>query len=420
MEIGYAVQSNVIRSLTQKEYQVLTDLCRYSNNLYNFALYNIRQYFFTEKKFFTYESNYHVCKTNENYKLIQAGVSQQILKVVDRSFKSFFNLLKKCKMGDYRFHDVKIPYYRKKGGLFSLILSTNAINIRDGFLQVPLSQEYRNSKNFHNNIKIPFPQRLEGKKIKEVRIRPYGSRFKIDYVYEVEQQIVEADKNNYLAIDIGVENLATCVSNVETPFIMDGRKLKSINQYWNKEKARLQSIANKQNLKTTRRIESITQKRNNRVNDGIKKTVRYIINNCIENKIGNVVVGYNKDFKRFVDIGKTNNQNFVQIPFGKLREQLSFLCWLYGIDYVEVEESYTSKSSFLDLDSLPEYNPENPFTGKFSGSRIKRGLYRSKDGTILNADVNGAYNILRKSKQNFRKEELCPGGLESPVRIRLS
>jgi len=111
----YAVQSNVIRGLSKKQYNLLKEMCRYSNNLYNVALYNIRQHYFDTKMFLTYESNYHECKTNENYKLLQAGVAQQTMKVVDRSFKSFFNLLKKCKVGDYRYHDVKIPHYRKSG-----------------------------------------------------------------------------------------------------------------------------------------------------------------------------------------------------------------------------------------------------------------------------------------------------------------
>lgn len=171
---------------------------------------------------------------------------------------------------------------------------------------------------------------------------------------------------------------------------------------------------------TTNRIQKLTTKRNNQINDSIKKTARYIVNQCIENGIGTLIVGYNKDFKRSVNIGKQNNQNFTQLPFGSLREQLEFLCWKYGIEYIEVEESYTSKSSFLDDDELPEYRPEQPYTKDFSGKRIKRGLYQSKNGIILNADVNGAYNILRKGKQNFTYEKLSSGLLASPLRIRLS
>jgi IS605 OrfB family transposase len=239
-------------------------------------------------------------------------------------------------------------------------------------------------------------------------------------VYEVSEEALNLDKDNALAIDLGIDNLATCVSTVGTPFIMDGRKIKSINHQWNKEMARLRSISTKQGLKTTERIQKITAKRNNRVNDTIKKTARYIADYCIENNIGTLVVGYNADFKRNSNIGKVNNQNFVQIPLGDLRQQLEFLCRKYGIEYVEQEESYTSKSSFLDKDALPEYKAEQVFTGKFSGSRIYRGLYKSKNGTIINADVNGSANIMRKCKQNLNYEKLCNGLLASPQRIRLS
>lgn len=420
--MDFAVQSNVIRHLSKEQYQTLRELCQLSNNLYNVALYNIRQYFFNQKLFLTYESNYHECKDNENYIMLQAGVAQQTLKVADRSFKSFFNLLKKCKTGDYRYRDVKIPHYRKKGGYFNLILSTNAISVINGYFKLPISREYRKAHPSMEDILIPYPDRLNGAELKEVRICPYdnGRYFKIQYVYHWYKEEANVNSDNIMAIDLGVENLATCTSNVETPFIMDGRKLKSINQYWNKEKARLQSVAMKQGQRSTRRINKITVKRNNQVKDIIKKSARYIINNCIEYQIGTLIVGYNKDFKRSVNIGKINNQNFVQIPLGDLRQQLEFLCWTYGIEYIGQEESYTSKSSFIDNDILPEYKAEQPYLGKFSGRRIHRGLYQSADGTVINADVNGSANIGRKCKQNFTIEELSSGLLASPKRIRVA
>lgn len=417
----YLTQSNVIRSLSKEEYKMLREMCQYSNNLYNVALYNIRQYFFQEKKFLQYEENYHVCKENENYRLLQAGVSQQILKVVDRSFKSFFNLVKKAKNGEYRFKDINIPHYQEKGGLFNLILSTNAISIKDGFLTIPMSREFSKAHN-GKKIRIPFPTRLEGKTVKEVRICPdrRGTYFKIQYCYVQEKEPAAVDTKKVLAIDIGLENLAACITNTGTSFLMDGRKLKSINQYWNKRKAKLQGIAAKQGLKMTRQILRLTRKRNNRARDCIRKTARYIVNYCIEQGIGTIICGYNKDFKRGMNLGKVINQQFTQISFGSLRETLANLCERYGLQYVEQEESYTSKASCLDLDDIPVYSPEQPYTGTFSGKRIRRGLYRFSDGRIANADINGAANILRKSKQNFNFEELCTGLLDSPLRIRLS
>ena len=417
----FLTQSNVIRHLSKDEYAMLAEMCRYSNNLYNVALYNIRQYYFSEKKFLTYESNYHECKVNENYGLLQAGVAQQTLKVADRSFKSFFNLVKKAKSGEYRFQDIKIPHYREKGGMFVLVLSTNVINIKDGFLQIPMSRTFSKA-HAGKSIKIAFPERLANKKIKEVRIIPIfkGQHFKIQYVYEQAEQNLNLSQDNALAIDIGLENFATCITTIGTSFIMDGRKLKSINQYWNKRKARLQSIADKQKNKSTKLIQRITTKRNNRTKDYVRKTARYIVNYCINNNIGTIICGYNGDFKRSINLGKMTNQQFTQISFGSLREQLSSLCEQYGMRYIEQEESYTSKASFLDLDEIPVYNPEQPYTGKFSGKRIHRGLYRYSDGRIANADLNGAANIMRKSKQDYDFVGLCKGLLTSPSRIRIA
>ena len=450
----YLTQSNVIRGLAKAEYSILRELCAYAKNLYNVGLYNIRQHYFAEKSFLSYESNYHVCKDNENYKLLQAGISQQILKVVDRSFKSFFNLVKKAKDGEYRFKDIRMPNYLRQGELFPLILSTNAIFVSDGRLNVPMSNAFkakyprlktcgeceRSMCNEHersscavhtnrthaahaNRITLPFPERLSGKTIKEVRILPvYGGQyFKVQYVYEAEAENLSLNRDNALGIDIGLENLATCAdSRNGTPFIMDGRKLKSINHYYNKRRARLQGIADKQGAKTTKRLNRLTHRRNNQCNDHIKKTARHIINHCIANDIGTVVVGCNEQFKQSMNLGRRVNQQFTQISFGALREQLKNLCGRYGMEYVEQEESYTSKASFLDGDEMPVFNPYQPgIEHKFSGRRVSRGLYRSGDGTLINADVNGAYNILRKSKQNFSFEKLCTGTVAVPVRIRL-
>ena len=151
----------------------------------------------------------------------------------------------------------------------------------------------------------------------------------------------------------------------------------------------------------------------------MKKSARYIVDYCCNNNIGTIVVGYNLDFKRYVNLGKNNNQTFTQIPFGDLRNNIAYLCERYGIEYIEQEESYTSKASALDEDDIPVYNPTNNFDGNFSGKRIYRGLYKSKNGTLINADVNGSANILRKCKQNLSIKELCPGLLVSPLRIRL-
>lgn len=419
----YATQTNTLKGLSKEAYEAIAEMCRYANNLYNVGLYNIRQYYFQEKQFLTYESNYHACKENENYALLQAGIAQQILRVVDRSFKSFFNLVKKANNGEYRFQDIKIPHYRKKGGMFVLVLQKNAISIRNGNLKLPMSYAFKHQ---HEGLKveIPFPNRIDPSTIKEVRILPCdfsGRYFKIQYVYTVQAEPKSLNEDNALGIDIGVDNLATCVPTNGTAFILNGRGIKSINHRWNKERARLQSIADKQGIKggKTKRIYRITEKRNNQVKDAIRKAARYIVDYCILNDIGTIIVGYNKDFKRSVNIGRANNQTFTNIPFGDLRSTIKNLCERYEIQYIEQEESYTSKSSFLDNDVLPEYNPEQPYKGKFSGKRIYRGLYQSANGTKINADVNGAANILRKANR-FDSSILCQGFLANPQRIRLA
>ena len=371
----YLTQTNLIRGLSKREYLMLRMMCFFSKNLYNVTLYNIRQYYFTEKKHLRYESNYHVTKDNENYKLLQAGVSQQTMKIVDRAFQSFFALIEKARRGEYRFQDIKLPKYRDKGSLFNLVLQSNAISIKNGFLTVPMSMAF---KQIYGNekIKIKVPERVPVKKIKEIRIIPIvnGKKFKIQYVYEIEEENLNLNQSETLAIDIGLENLATCISTVGTSFLMNGRAIKSINRLWNKRRAELQSRLPK-NRHTSNLIRRLTLKRNNRVNDCIKKTARYIVNHCIENNIGTIVCGYNPDFKRGINLGRETNQQFTQISFGSLREQLENLCRRYGMNYLEQEESYTSKASFLDLDEIPKYNADNPKEYQFSGKRIHRFRY---------------------------------------------
>ena len=414
VKIMYLTQINMLRGLTKAEYFQLRELCFFSNCLYNFALYNVRQQFFKGKTYLRFEANYHECKDNDNYKLLQSNMAQQTLRAVDFAFKSFFGSVGKIKTA-------RPPRYRKKGGLYNLIITGNSISIQDGFLTIPQSRTYTKILNDHR-IRIKVPERLIGKKIKEVKVIPLykGRAFKIAYCYEVDAQDLKLNRENSLAIDIGLDNLATCVTNFGTSFILDGRKIKQINRNWNKRRAYLQSILMKQCRYSSRLLEKITLKRNNRVNDCLKKTARYIINFCIANDIGTIICGYNPDFKRNINLGAKINQQFTQISFGALRRQLKNHCTRYGMNYIEQEESYTSKASFLDLDELPVFDVETPYTGTFSGKRIRRGLYRSKSGRLINADVNGAANILRKSKQKVNFEQLCMGLLDSPLRIRVA
>ena len=337
--------------------------------MYNVGLYSVRQFYFSEGGCLRYESNYHYCKENENYQLLQTDIAQQTLKVVDRSFKSFFNLIQKAKESLYRFEQIRMPRYLKKEGYFPLIIPR--IKVKDGYFNIPMSRKFKAE---YGAVKIPFPERLAGKNLKEVRIIPrYDAKFfEVEFITESEAEpVVKTD--NAVAIDLGLNNLATCVSNTGSSFILDGRKLKSINQWYNKENSRLQSIKDKQGIKgLTKKQISITVNRNNKVRDYLNKAARYLINWCRKNQISTLVVGVNPGMKQNINLGKKTNQKFVQIPHHSFRLKLKAMCDRYGLTYKEQEESYTSKASFLDGDSIPIYNADNPTEYSFSGKRVKR------------------------------------------------
>ena len=412
----YLTLKQQVKHLSKKEFRNLKYLCHIAKNLKNQAIYNVRQHYFKNKNYLSYNENYKILKNSENYKKLNSNMAQQILKEVDESFKSFFALLKLAKNGQYN-GKIKLPNYLDKDGFTTLVIGF--VRLKDDMLIVPYSNSFRKT---HKEIAIKLPPVLKGKKIKEIRIIPkqHSRYFEIQYIYEVEEVQRELNKENVLGIDLGIDNLCTCVTNTGASFIIDGRKLKSINQYYNKINAKLQSIKDKQKIeRTTLRQKRITRKRNNRINDYLSKAARTIVNYCLNNDIGKLVLGYNEDFQRNSNIGSINNQNFVNIPYGKLRDKLIYLCKLYGIEFKLQEESYTSKASFFDGDEIPIYDKENPQEYIFSGKRIKRGLYQTSTGKLINADCNGALNILRKSKVVDLSVLYNRGELNTPKRIRV-
>nr|DAW47992.1 MAG TPA: putative transposase [Caudoviricetes sp.] len=415
----YLTAKQQIKHLTKEEYNILRELCRVAKNLTNQAIYNVRQHYLQEKQYLKYEANYHELKNSDNYKLLNSNMAQQTLKDVDMMFKSFFALIKLAKQGKYDFRHIKLPNYLPKNGYANLIIAQ--FKIKDGnILTIPYSNVFK--KRYETKIQIKIPKILEDKKIKQIKIiSKFNARFfEIQYTYEIQEEEIKLNTNNALAIDLGVNNLCTCVTNIGKSFIVDGRKLKSINQFFNKRNARLRSIKDKQSIKRqTKQQYLISRKRKNRVDDYINKICRYIINYCLSNDIGTLVIGYNQSFQCKVNLGKRNNQIFTQLPFGKIREKLEQLCKRYNINYILQEESYTSKASFFDNDELPIYNADNPQTYEFSGKRIKRGLYQTKNNYRFNADCNGALNILRKSKAVDLSILCNRGDLDTPKRIRI-
>lgn len=416
----YLTIKQQVKHLTKEEYNILRELCKISKNLTNQAIYNVRQYYFQEKQYLRYESNYHEMKYLENYKLLNADISQQTLKNVDQMFKSFFALIKLAKQGKYNFKHIRLPNYLPKNSYSNLIIGQVKIK-DDNILMIPYSNTFK-KKYKVNRINIKIPQVLENKEIKQIQIIPkFNARFfEIQYTYEIQEENIKLNTNNALAIDLGVNNLCTCITNTGKSFIIDGKKLKSINQFFNKQNAKLRSIKDKQNiLRQTKQQFLISRKRKNRIDDYINKTCRYVINYCLSNNIGTLVVGYNQSFQCKANLGKRNNQIFTQLPFGKIREKLEYLCKRYNINYILQEESYTSKASFFDNDELPIYNADNPQTYEFSGKRIKRGLYQTKNNYLFNADCNGALNILRKSSVVDLSILYSRGALDTPKRIRI-
>ena len=415
----YLTVKQQVKHLSKEEYSILRELCHTAKNLTNQAIYNVRQYYFNEGEYLKYEKNYALLKDSPNYKMLNSNMAQQILKEVDGAFKSFFGLLKLARKGKYAFKDCRLPNYLPKDGYTTLVIGF--VRLNGNKLILPYSNAFRKT---HKCVEITIPPILLDKKVKEIRIIPKANArfFEIQYIYEAECIQRNLNINNALAIDLGINNLVTAVSSKGKTFIIDGKRLKSINQWYNKQNARLQSIKDKQHIgrKPTNRQKAITRDRNNKVNDYMNKTARIIIDYCINNDIGTLVVGYNETFQRNSNIGKQNNQNFVNIPFGKLRSKLEYLCELNGIVFVKQEESYTSKASFWDKDVIPVYNADNPQNYHFSGKRVERGLYRTANGKLLNADVNGALNILRKSSVVDLTVLYGSGEVDTPVRIRVA
>lgn len=414
----YLTVKQQIKHLSKADYKSIRKLSYIAKNLANQAIYNIRQYYFKEEKYLSYKDNYNLLKSSPNYKLLNSNMAQQILKEVDGSFKSFFGLLKLAKQGRYEYKNIKLPNYLPKDGFTTLVIGF--IRLNKNKLILPYSNQFNK---LHKKIEITIPPILMDKQIKEIRIIPKSNArfFEIQYIYYAQEEQRKFDKNKALAIDLGINNLATCVSSDGKSFIIDGKRLKSINRWYNKTNARLQSIKDKQKIKSTTNMQkAIARNRNNRVNDYISKACRIIINYCLKHEIGHLVVGYNKEFQRNSNIGKQNNQNFVNIPFGKLNDKLIYLCKLYGIKLTEQEESYTSKSSFFDRDEIPIYKEDDKSKYTFSGRRIKRGLYKTGKGKILNADINGALNIMKKSNVVSLNGLYSRGEVDTPIRIRVA
>ena len=382
-----------------KNNEELDQLCFNSKNLYNKALYLVRQHYFETKDHLNFfeVNRLMVDSKDEDYYSLPTKVSVQTLRLLDRNFKSFFVLLKKKLNGKYD-KPIRISRYLDKEGRNIAIFPKDAISMK--YLKKGLIKL--------SSLSIEIPTKVTRSNLVEVRVLPRNNHHVVEVVYKVDEVEPKSDNGRYASIDLGLDNLAMVSSNVVKPFSINGRPLKSINQYWNKEKARLQSHL-KGNKKTSKRIKSITNIRNNKVNDYLHKSSRRIVNFLVSNNISTLIIGYNEEWKQNINLGRTNNQSFTNIPFYKFINQLDYKCKLEGINVILTEESYTSKCSFLDGESLEEH--EN-----YLGKRIKRGLFKSAKGKLINADLNGSLNILKKVVGEFEYPiEVC----STPLRVTL-
>ncbi|NEO71967.1 MAG: IS200/IS605 family element transposase accessory protein TnpB [Moorea sp. SIO3H5] len=357
-----------------------------------------------------------IMKTNVHFKALRSACAQQTLHSVVESFKSYKALKKLYTLGQLT-DKPRIPKYRKKGGLAVVSYPARWVKLVKGQLKFTLGKQVKAWFGVDNFL-LPMPSNIDFKSIKEYRFVPRNGCFYLEFVYERPNPDQVAPSDKVLGIDPGLNNWLTCVSNTRKSFIIDGRKVKSQNQWYNKRVAAIKK--GKTQDYWDNQLASLTEKRNRQMRDNVNKAARFVVNWCIKNQISTVVFGWNKRNKDGINIGKKNNQQFVQIPTAKLKNRIEQLCIEYGIKFVETEESYTSKASFLDQDFLPVLGAK-PEGWEPSGKRVKRGLYRSGKGELINADANGACNILRKvaTQLGISLAEVGRAVLDLPQRYRL-
>jgi len=391
-----------------------------------------------------------------NYKLLKAKVAQQTLRRLDKNFLGFFRASEDFKKNPGKYKGRPRPPQFKQKKLDNLVFDYQAFKIKEKLVILKENFEIKSFKLpsgkvfqlvevltteglvvLEKGLEIQLPKQLVGKAIKQIEVIPKYKSFHAIFVYDDEQsdiyQIVKPLKtveqvnfyqldskgefsskivkfhNKVMSIDLGLNNLATCVTNgIVKPFIIDGRRLKSVNAYYNKRKAKIQSTLEKtRRRKWSRKLQNLTNRRNAAVNDYIHRATAMVVKSCLEHNISKVVVGDVAKSLNSINLGKKTNQNFVNIALGQFVDLLSYKLGSHGIFLIVTNESYTSKASFVDGDKMPKtYNPKTKKKRVFSGKRVKRGLYKSADGTLLNADTNGAYNILRKNDSNFSFEKL--------------
>ena len=384
------VEQHLIRK-SDPRYAVIDQAAFASKNLYNQANYHLRQAYLFEGKYLPYAEIFHRLKHHEAYCALPRKVSNSILIQLDKNWKSFFKANDAYKADPSKFLGrPNLPKYKdKERGRNILIYDMQALSrraLKQGTI-VPSGL----------GIKIPTKQTV--KTVDQVRIVPCLDGYVVEVVYHKAETQAPVDPKCIAALDLGVNTLAALTSTKAgfEPLLINGRPLKHLNQYYNKQREHHQRKLSKAKRFTSGPLDRITTKRTRRINHYLHTASRRIIEVLVKEGIGTLVIGKNPLWKQEVELGRQNNQQFVQIPHARFIEMLAYKARLMGIKVVIVEESYTSKASFLDRDSIPTYDPQRKRKPHFSGKREHRGLYRASDGRRINADVNGSYNILRKA-----------------------
>ena len=393
----------IVVSNKSNKFVQLDELCFLSKNLYNVALYHIRQYYKETGKYLQYNKLTKILSDSNNidYRAIPyAQSAQQVLRQVDKQYKAFYVSIKSKKMQDKK---VRLPKYKDKENGRNIFVYTNqCAKVSNNIVYLKTKQGILSFNTIADNIQ-------------QVRLVPKGNHIVVEIIYNVEYKLKE-DNNRYASIDLGLDNLCTLASNVTQSIIVNGKPLKSINHHYNKTKARLQSKLSN-NKHTSKKINRLTLKRNRKIKDYMHKVSRKIVDYIEANSLNTLFVGKNAGWKDSINLGKTNNQNFVSIPYNMLIQMLEYKCKLAGINVVIVNEAYTSKCSFLDRENISKHD-------SYAGRRVRRGLFISNRGILINADINGSLNIMvvGLKQLNVKRDVLIlePANLRfvlNPVRV---
>lgn len=376
------VEKHIIKP-NNKYYSLLDEFCYKSKNLYNYANYIIRQEFINNGKWIRYNNLDKLLKKegdNFDYKNMPISSSaQQCLKLLDKNWKSFFQSIKDYKKNPNKYLGrPKLPKYKSKNGRNILILTNQNCKINKGIIKFP-----KIFKGFYLKTKV--------NNLQQIRIISKDKYITIEVVYKINDVNFLLNNNRYIGIDLGLDNFATITNNCGLiPLVINGKGLKAINQYYNKQISHYKSIAKRVNkLDYTNRMRTLTFKRNNKVEDYIHKASRFVVDYCRNNEINIIIIGNNKNWKQNSNMNKKVNQNFISIPYYSFIQKVQYKAEEFGIQVIITEEGYTSGTSFLD--------DELPIKENYNKSRRKyRGLFISNKGIKINADVNGSYQIIKK------------------------